>query len=130
MLLGSVRTVDWGLTRQLLEHLGGSRQSVTRLADGDVQDQLLDAQLTHRVAAAVLAALLDNILAIGLLLRRLALGLQYMWLVFVPIAGPISFLDSTSKSFVSLESEDRRHLGAGERLTIVLVSRHVLAGDG
>lgn len=43
------RTVDWGLTRQLLEHLGGTGQSVTRLSDGDVEDDLLDLQLPHGV---------------------------------------------------------------------------------
>lgn len=43
------RTVDRSLTRQLLEHLGGTGQSVTRLADGDVQDELLDAELPHGV---------------------------------------------------------------------------------
>ena len=45
------RTVDWCLTRQLLEHLGGSCQPISRLADGDVEDQLLDLQLAHGVAA-------------------------------------------------------------------------------
>lgn len=49
--------VDWSLTAQLLEHLGGTRKSVTRLADGDVEDELLDAQLTHGVGALVLGAL-------------------------------------------------------------------------
>lgn len=43
------RTVDGGLTGQLLEHLGGTGQSVTRLADRDVQDELLDAELPHGV---------------------------------------------------------------------------------
>lgn len=41
--------LDWGLTRQLLQHLGGSGQSVTGFTDTDVQDQLFDTQLTHRV---------------------------------------------------------------------------------
>lgn len=41
--------LDWGLTGQLLQDLGGSGQSVTGLTDTDVQDQLLDTQLTHRV---------------------------------------------------------------------------------
>jgi len=45
----SKRTVDGGLTAQLLQHLGGAGQPVTRLADGDVQDELLDAELPHRV---------------------------------------------------------------------------------
>lgn len=43
------RTVDRSLTAQLLQHLGGTGQSVTRLADGDVQDELLDAELPHGV---------------------------------------------------------------------------------
>jgi len=42
-------TVDGGLTRKLLEHLGGTSKSVTRLADRDVQDELLDAELPHGV---------------------------------------------------------------------------------
>lgn len=42
-------TVDRSLTRQLLKHLGGTGQSVTRLADGDVEDELLDAELPHGV---------------------------------------------------------------------------------
>ena len=41
--------VDGGLTAELLEHLGRTRQSVTRLADGDVEDELLDAKLPHGV---------------------------------------------------------------------------------
>lgn len=46
---GRKRTVDGGLTRELLEHLGGTSKSVTRLADRDVQDELLDAELPHGV---------------------------------------------------------------------------------
>lgn len=45
----SGRTVDGGLTGQLLEHLGGTGQSVTRLADRDVKDELLDAKFAHGV---------------------------------------------------------------------------------
>lgn len=41
--------VNGGLTGQLLQHLGGSGQSVTGLTDTDVQHQLLDAQLAHNV---------------------------------------------------------------------------------
>lgn len=41
--------VDGSLTAQLLEHLCGTRKSVTRLADGDVEDELLDAELPHGV---------------------------------------------------------------------------------
>ena len=43
------RTVDGSLTAQLLEHLGGTSKSVTRLANGDVEDELLDAKLAHGV---------------------------------------------------------------------------------
>lgn len=39
--------LDWGLTGQLLQDLGGSGQSVTGLTDTDVQDQLFDTQLTQ-----------------------------------------------------------------------------------
>ena len=69
------RTVDGGLTAQLLEHLGGTSKSVTRLADGDVQDELLDAQLTHGVGSLLRSALRDDILAVGLLLRGFSNGL-------------------------------------------------------
>lgn len=40
---------DGLLARELLEHLGGARQSVARLADRDVEAQLLEPQLLHRV---------------------------------------------------------------------------------
>lgn len=52
------RTVDRSLTRQLLEHLGGTGQSVTRLADGDVEDELLDAELPHGVLGLLRLSLL------------------------------------------------------------------------
>lgn len=42
-------TVDGGLTAQLLEHLGRTSESITRLADGDVQNELLDAEIPHGV---------------------------------------------------------------------------------
>ncbi|KAG7059238.1 60S ribosomal protein L11 [Colletotrichum scovillei] len=42
-------TEDGGLTGQLLQNLGGTGQSVTRLADGDVEDELLDVKLAHGV---------------------------------------------------------------------------------
>jgi len=48
-------TVDWSLTRKLLKHLGGTGKSVTRLADRDVEDELLDAELAHGVGRLVLA---------------------------------------------------------------------------
>ena len=37
------------LAAQLLKHLGGTSESITRLANGDVEDELLDAQLAHGV---------------------------------------------------------------------------------
>lgn len=43
------RTVDRSLTRQLLEHLGGTGESVTRFTDGDVQNELLNLELPHGV---------------------------------------------------------------------------------
>lgn len=39
---------DGGLTRQLLQNLGGTRQPVTRLADRDVDDELIDAELLKK----------------------------------------------------------------------------------
>ena len=72
----STHTVDWRLTAQLLQHLGRSCQSVTRLADGDVEDELLDAELLHGVVGLVGAAGGLDVLAIGLLSRGFAFGLQ------------------------------------------------------
>lgn len=43
------RTVDGGLTRKLLEHLGGTGKSVTRLANANVQNELLNLELPHGV---------------------------------------------------------------------------------
>jgi hypothetical protein len=69
-------TVDRSLTAQLLEHLGGTSKSVTRLADGDVQNKLLDAQLTHGVGSLLGGTLADDIGAVGLLLGGLSNGLR------------------------------------------------------
>lgn len=66
------RTVDGGLTAQLFEHFGGTGESVTRFADGDVEDELLDAEFFHRVGGLVLVARDLDVLAIGLLGRVLA----------------------------------------------------------
>jgi len=46
---GGDRTVDGSLTTQLLQHLCGSSKSVSRLSDGNVEDELLDAQLLHGI---------------------------------------------------------------------------------
>jgi hypothetical protein len=42
------------LTAQLLKHLGSSGQSVAGLADGDVEDEFLDAQIAHGIVALLL----------------------------------------------------------------------------
>jgi hypothetical protein len=47
--IGQKLTVDGGLTRKLLKDLGSSSESVTRLSDGDVQNELLNLQLPHGV---------------------------------------------------------------------------------
>lgn len=44
------RTVDGSLTRKLLEHLGGTGESVTRFTNGDVQNEFLNLELPHGVA--------------------------------------------------------------------------------
>ena len=41
--------VDGCLTGQLLEHLGCSGQSITRLSHTDIEDELLDLEFPHRV---------------------------------------------------------------------------------
>lgn len=56
-------TVDRSLTAQLLEHLRSTSKSVTRLADTDVEHELLDAQLAHGVGALVLSFRLHTKLA-------------------------------------------------------------------
>jgi hypothetical protein len=63
-------TVDGGLTRKLLQHLGGTGKSVTRLSDGDVQDELLDAELPHGVL---------GLLRLAILLVKLASYLRSLW---------------------------------------------------
>ena len=50
-----MRTVDRCLTAQLFEHLRRSCETITRLSDRDVQNQLVDSQLPHRVGALVFA---------------------------------------------------------------------------
>ena len=42
-------TVDWGLTRKLLKHLGGTSETITRLTNRDVEGELGDAELLHRI---------------------------------------------------------------------------------
>ena len=41
--------VDGSLTAQLFKHLCRTGETITRLADGDVEDELLDAELPHGV---------------------------------------------------------------------------------
>ena len=54
---------DGCLTGQLLEHLGGSCQSVTGLAHANVDAELANAQLSHDILGLVLgiAGLLGNL---------------------------------------------------------------------
>lgn len=49
------RTVDWSLTTQLFKDFGGTSESVSRFADGDVEDEFLDPELPHGVGAFVFA---------------------------------------------------------------------------
>jgi hypothetical protein len=44
------RTVDRSLTTQLFQHLGGTSKSVTRLSDGDIEDELLNTEFPHGVS--------------------------------------------------------------------------------
>ncbi len=60
------RTVDWSLTAQLFEHFGSTRKSVTGFADRDVENEFLDAQLSHGVCQLVLLRSL-----VGLRLRAI-----------------------------------------------------------
>lgn len=59
--------VDGSLTGQLLEHLGGTGESITRLADGDVEHELLDAKLAHGVGGLVLGVRLHISLELALM---------------------------------------------------------------
>lgn len=45
--------VNRSLTRELLKYLSGTSKSVTRLADGDIEGELLDTQLAHGVGGLV-----------------------------------------------------------------------------
>jgi hypothetical protein len=59
------------LTAQLFEHLCGTGESVTRFADGDVEDEFLDAQLPHGVAGLVVLVAGLNAL---LVMRSVSVG--------------------------------------------------------
>ena len=52
---GKGHTVDGSLTTQLLQDFGSTSETITRFADGNVEDELVDAQLTHGVGALVCA---------------------------------------------------------------------------
>ena len=41
---------DWLLTAELLKHLGGARETIAALTDGNIEDELLNLELTHGVA--------------------------------------------------------------------------------
>ena len=51
---GLTLRVHGGLASELLEHLGGTGQSITALADANVEAELLNAELAHRVLGLVL----------------------------------------------------------------------------
>ena len=44
----------------MFEHFGGTSESVARFADGDVEDELLDAEFAHGVCALVFAFRLES----------------------------------------------------------------------
>ena len=48
---------DGVLATELLQHLGGSGETITALTDGDVEDELLDLDLPHWVAQFLLRSL-------------------------------------------------------------------------
>lgn len=49
------RTVDGSLTTELLEYFRRSGQSITRFADGYVEDEFVDAEFPHGVLGFVFA---------------------------------------------------------------------------
>ena len=42
-------TVDWSLTTELFKHFGSTSESITRFADRNVQDQLVDTEFPHGI---------------------------------------------------------------------------------
>ena len=76
--MSSSLTVDRSLTRKLLEHLGGTGESVTRLADGDVEDQLLDLELPHGVLS-LLGRHFESKSALEATVRTRKVGRKYGW---------------------------------------------------
>lgn len=73
---GKGRTIDWCLPAQLFEHFGCAGESVSRFADGDVEDEFLDAQFAHGVCGFLGGALGFDVLPVGLLLGGLAFRLE------------------------------------------------------
>jgi hypothetical protein len=59
--------VDGSLTAQLLEHLRGTSETITRLANGDVEDELLDAELPHGVGGLGVGLSCVSVLALRLI---------------------------------------------------------------
>ena len=49
-----------GLTSEGLQHLHGSGESITALTNGDVQDELVDGEGSHRVFFLLLVGLCAN----------------------------------------------------------------------
>ena len=52
---GPYHTVDRSLTAQLFQDFGSTSETITRFTDRDIEDELVNAQLTHRVGALVFA---------------------------------------------------------------------------
>lgn len=50
-----IRTVDGCLSTQLFQHFGGSSESVSRFADGDVENKLVNSKLPHGIGIFVFA---------------------------------------------------------------------------
>ena len=53
--MGKFHTVDGSLTTQLLKHFGSTSETITRFANRNIENELVDAQLTHRIRALVFA---------------------------------------------------------------------------
>ena len=64
------------MTGKLFEHFRRARESVTRFADGDVEDEFLDAEFAHWVGGFFGGALGFDVLAVGLLAGVLAFRLE------------------------------------------------------
>jgi hypothetical protein len=67
--------VDGGLTAELFEHLGRTSETITRLANRDIEDELLDAELPHGVGGLGVGLHFVLVFASQLLCRPLCVPL-------------------------------------------------------